>query len=143
MNIKSVLQRLSGKFILYKVIRVDFLYLSSSSSVIFPDDIEFRKVKACTTGRVFILKFKSSSRKMFFWMQEPKADKDEDNCKKVNDYLNNPPAARAGGGGSGSGSGRGGSGGGGSGMLEDSIVFLTISFTSDTLIFSSLAYLIQ
>ena len=85
------------------------------STVIFPDDIEFRKVKACTTGRVFILKFKSSSRKMFFWMQEPKADKDEDNCKKVNDYLNNPPAARAGGGGSGSGSGRGGSGGGGSG----------------------------
>ena len=87
-------------------------------AVIFPDDIEFRKVKACTTGRVFILKFKSSSRKMFFWMQEPKTDKDEDNCKKVNDYLNNPPAARAGGGGgSGSGSGgRGGSGGGGSGI---------------------------
>ena len=86
------------------------------SPVIFPDDIEFRKVKACTTGRVFILKFKSSSRKMFFWMQEPKAEKDEENRKKVNDYLNNPPAARAGGGGgSGSGSGRGGSGGGGSG----------------------------
>ena len=47
----------------------------SLPAVIFPDDIEFRKVKACTTGRVFILKFKSSSRKMFFWMQEPKAEK--------------------------------------------------------------------
>lgn len=59
--------------------------------IIFPDDIEFKHVTQCTTGRVFVLKFKTSSRKFFFWMQEPKTDKDEENRKKVNEYLNNPP----------------------------------------------------
>ena len=51
--------------------------------IIFPDDIEFKRVTQCTTGRVYILKFKSSNRKFFFWMQEPKTDKDEEHCKKV------------------------------------------------------------
>lgn len=60
--------------------------------IIFPDDVEYKHVKQCTTGRVFILKFKSSTRKFFFWMQEPKTDKDDDYCTKVNHYLNNPPA---------------------------------------------------
>merc|ERR1711894_273300 len=78
--------------------------------IIFPDDVEFKKVSQCTTGRVFILKFKNSTRKLFFWMQEPKDDKDGEFSKKVNDYLNNPPAP-------GSNSSRGGSGGGGSGGI--------------------------
>eukprot|EP00092_Neocalanus_flemingeri_P001767 GFUD01001885.1.p1 GENE.GFUD01001885.1~~GFUD01001885.1.p1 ORF type:complete len:393 (-),score=182.01 GFUD01001885.1:175-1353(-) len=60
--------------------------------IIFPDDVEFKAVPACTTGRAFVLKFKTSNKRMFFWMQEPKADKDEELCKKVNDNLNNPPA---------------------------------------------------
>ena len=37
--------------------------------IIFPEDVEFKHVKQCTTGRVYLLKFKSSSRKMFFWVQ--------------------------------------------------------------------------
>jgi len=41
-------------------------------------------------ARVFLLKFKASARKLFFWMQEPKADGDSDYIWKVNDALNNP-----------------------------------------------------
>ncbi|XP_041080297.1 proteasomal ubiquitin receptor ADRM1-like [Polyodon spathula] len=59
--------------------------------IIFPDDCEFKKVSQCTTGRVFVLKFKAGSKRLFFWMQEPKSDKDEENCRKVNEFLNNPP----------------------------------------------------
>eukprot|EP00794_Sanderia_malayensis_P012262 gene12262-13527_t len=66
--------------------------------IIFPDDVEYKKVPQCTTGRAFVLRFKLSSRKFFFWMQEPKDEKDEEHCKKVNEYLNNPPAPGSGGG---------------------------------------------
>uniref|UniRef100_H3AK72 ADRM1 26S proteasome ubiquitin receptor n=1 Tax=Latimeria chalumnae TaxID=7897 RepID=H3AK72_LATCH len=70
--------------------------------IIFPDDCEFKKVPQCTTGRVFVLKFKAGTKRLFFWMQEPKTDKDEECCRKVNEYLNNPPMPGAlGGGGSG------------------------------------------
>ncbi|XP_041953589.1 proteasomal ubiquitin receptor ADRM1-like isoform X2 [Alosa sapidissima] len=71
--------------------------------IIFPDDCEFKRVTQCTTGRVYVLKFKAGSKRLFFWMQEPKTDKDEEYCRKVNEYLNNPPMPGAlGSGGSGS-----------------------------------------
>lgn len=59
--------------------------------MIFPDDIETKRIPQCTTGRVFLMKFKSSNKKFFFWMQETETDKDEKLWRKVNDYLNNPP----------------------------------------------------
>ncbi|XP_023934052.2 proteasomal ubiquitin receptor ADRM1 isoform X2 [Bicyclus anynana] len=70
--------------------------------LIFPDDCEFMRVNECTTGRVYVLKFKSFSKKYFFWMQEPKTDKDDDYCRRINESLNNPPTSgERGGGGSG------------------------------------------
>lgn len=111
---------------------------------LFPQSATWEKVPECTTGRVFLLRFKSSSRKEFFWMQEPKDDKDEEYLKKINELIANPPpaggegmmgsdmnqqqlmqmlsgrggrssAGSGGGGSSGSGGGSGASGGSGSG----------------------------
>ena len=55
----------------------------SQDLIIFPGDAEFKRVPQCKTGRVFILKFKDSIRKYFYWMQEPSEEKDEDLMKKV------------------------------------------------------------
>lgn len=63
--------------------------------IIFPDDCEFKRVEQCKTGRVYLLKFKSTSRRLFFWMQEPKSDKDEEWCRRINDVMNNPPSVNS------------------------------------------------
>ncbi|XP_011311396.1 proteasomal ubiquitin receptor ADRM1 homolog isoform X2 [Fopius arisanus] len=59
--------------------------------IIFPDDCEFKHVSQCKTGRVYLLKFKLSSKKFFFWLQDLKTEKDEEHCRKINEVLNNPP----------------------------------------------------
>ncbi|OQR71247.1 proteasomal ubiquitin receptor ADRM1-like [Tropilaelaps mercedesae] len=60
--------------------------------IMFPGDAEFEKVSQCSTGRVFVLKFKSNYKRCFYWMQEPKDDKDDDYRTKVNQFLNDPSA---------------------------------------------------
>ncbi|XP_026746685.1 LOW QUALITY PROTEIN: proteasomal ubiquitin receptor ADRM1-like [Trichoplusia ni] len=69
--------------------------------LIFPDDCEFVRVGECTTGRVYVLKFKSFSKKYFFGCRYPKTDKDDDYCRRINEALNNPPTSGGRGGSSG------------------------------------------
>jgi hypothetical protein len=56
--------------------------------IIFPDDAKWQRITQCTTGRVYVLKFKSSSQRLFFWLQEPNVDNDENLAKKINDLMN-------------------------------------------------------
>lgn len=55
--------------------------------IVFPDDAIFRKVEE-SNGRVYLLDFKTSDQKLFFWMQEPDAEKDAELAKKVNEGIN-------------------------------------------------------
>ncbi|GAQ79096.1 26S Proteasom Rpn13 [Klebsormidium nitens] len=55
--------------------------------IVFPEESVFEKVPQ-SSGRVFILKFKHDNRKLIFWMQEPKADKDDQIVADVNRILN-------------------------------------------------------
>merc|ERR1712130_100388 len=42
-------------------------------------------------GRVYVLEFTSGGKEMFYWMQEPKTDKDDEYCNKINELIKNPP----------------------------------------------------
>lgn len=57
--------------------------------IVFPEEAVFEKVEQAS-GRVYLLKFNTDDRKFFFWMQEPKADGDQELCRSVNYYLNRP-----------------------------------------------------
>lgn len=57
------------------------------TDLIVINDAYFERVEKCTTGRVYILRFTSSDKKMFFWMQEPKDGNDPENIKKFNDAV--------------------------------------------------------
>ncbi|KAF9900018.1 adhesion regulating molecule 1 [Linnemannia zychae] len=56
--------------------------------ILFPGDAELLKVDECTTGRVLVLKFKSSSQKLFFWLQEPNSDRDLIILQQANSLIN-------------------------------------------------------
>mmetsp|Transcript_15441 Transcript_15441/g.29913 ORF Transcript_15441/g.29913 Transcript_15441/m.29913 type:complete len:231 (+) Transcript_15441:365-1057(+) len=75
--------------------------------LVFPDNQTFSKVNTGRADdRVYLLQFNNSSRRFFFWMQGKKED-DPENCRKLNEYMSNPPAVPVGS------LGGGGSGGGG------------------------------
>ncbi|KAG0172529.1 adhesion regulating molecule 1 [Apophysomyces sp. BC1015] len=61
--------------------------------IIFPDEAELVRVPECTTGRVYLLRFRKSSQKFFFWMQSKNDDKDEENVRRVNQLINDPLSA--------------------------------------------------
>lgn len=60
--------------------------------IIFPDEAEFVKVVESPSGRVFALKFSSSSQIIFFWMQEKDASKYEADMTRVNELIADPKA---------------------------------------------------
>jgi hypothetical protein len=61
--------------------------------ILFPEEAEFKKIPN-VKGRIYMLEFKSSNKKLFYWMQEPTEDHDE-YCKKINAIINdrNPQAS--------------------------------------------------
>ncbi|KAF9283862.1 adhesion regulating molecule 1 [Mortierella antarctica] len=56
--------------------------------ILFPGDAELVTVPQCTTGRVLVLQFKSSSQKLFFWLQEANADRDQIILQQANALIN-------------------------------------------------------
>merc|ERR1719456_1967966 len=53
--------------------------------LIVVNDAYLEKIEKCKTGRVYLLRFTSSEKKLFFWMQEPKTDKDDEFFKSFNE----------------------------------------------------------
>jgi hypothetical protein len=83
---------------------VHFYWKDRSSGVveddlmIFPSECTVKKVPQCTTGRVILLEWTESKSRRFFWMQEPKDDKDDKLIEDLNKQMNDPsPPQQAGG----------------------------------------------
>jgi len=57
------------------------------TDLIVINDAYLERIQKCTSGRAYILRFTSSDKKMFFWMQEPSTDKDDENVKKFNEAV--------------------------------------------------------
>ena len=54
--------------------------------VLFPEDAELIHLRD-KPGRIFLLKFHTSAKRVFFWMQESSAEHDESNCSKINSLI--------------------------------------------------------
>mmetsp|Transcript_13062 Transcript_13062/g.20520 ORF Transcript_13062/g.20520 Transcript_13062/m.20520 type:complete len:187 (+) Transcript_13062:2-562(+) len=69
--------------------------------IIFPGDATFQYVEKARpnpkNNRVYMLKFDSTSKSHFFWMQEPSGEKDTELCTKVNAMINGDETADGGG----------------------------------------------
>ncbi|KAF9143408.1 hypothetical protein BG015_000433 [Linnemannia schmuckeri] len=55
--------------------------------ILFPGDAELIAVPQCTTGRVVMLQFKSSSQKLFYWLQEASTARDRIILQHVNSLI--------------------------------------------------------
>ncbi|KAI8382999.1 proteasome complex subunit Rpn13 ubiquitin receptor-domain-containing protein [Blakeslea trispora] len=60
--------------------------------IIFPDEAEFTKVTQCTTGRVYLLRFKTSNERHFYWMQSKSDENDQEVAEHVNELIHDPEA---------------------------------------------------
>ncbi|KAH8366722.1 hypothetical protein KR200_007620 [Drosophila serrata] len=49
--------------------------------------LEFQRVEACMTGRVYVLRFCHSTQRHYFWMQEPDMKQDREICRRINALL--------------------------------------------------------
>ncbi|CAH8620997.1 unnamed protein product [Heterobilharzia americana] len=65
--------------------------LVEDNFILHAKQAEFKKIPQCTTGRVYLLKFKGPKH-FFIWMQEPNGKNDSDICTRINDYIKSPPA---------------------------------------------------
>jgi len=62
--------------------------------ILFPDDAVFKKVKTGKEAdRVYLLQYKGSNRRFFFWMQDANCEKDEEHCASINKFMSDPNAA--------------------------------------------------
>eukprot|EP00760_Papus_ankaliazontas_P017496 PhM_4_TR17291/c0_g1_i1/m.63963/K06691/RPN13; 26S proteasome regulatory subunit N13 len=60
---------------------------TEDSIYLFPGQATYARVPQCTTGRVYLLNFLDCNRQVFFWMQEPKEDKDTEYCDTISKKL--------------------------------------------------------
>lgn len=68
--------------------------VKEDDKIVFPDDITFQKAKTGRPNdRVYYMRYNSSTQYYFYWLQDKSSAKDEENCKKVTEYANNPAAA--------------------------------------------------